>query len=125
MAGMDSNGGAGLRDALGTPVESSWGLVRIGERPLRHLSRPELMELLIILFVLAVLTVFAGFAWTGTWWVLAPFIAALLGVRVATTRASGRFAWSVASVLWWAIFLVPAAVLVTLILLLVLVIAPR
>jgi hypothetical protein len=125
MAGMDSNGGGGLRDALGTPVESSWGLVRIGERPLRHLSRPELMELLIILFVLAVLTVFAGFAWTGTWWVLAPFIAALLGVRVATTRASGRFAWSVASVLWWAIFLVPAAVLVTLILLLVLAIAPR
>jgi hypothetical protein len=55
----------------------------------------------------------------------APVIAALLGVRVATTRASGRFAWSAASVLWWAIFLVPAALLVTLILLLVLVIAPH
>jgi hypothetical protein len=125
MAGMDTNGGAGLRDALGSPVDSTRRVVRIGARPLRHLSRPELTELLVILFVLAVLTVFAGFAWTSTWWVLAPVIAALLGLRVATTRASGRFAWSVASVLWWAIFLLPAAVLVTLVLLLLLAVLPR
>ena len=50
---------------------------------------------------------------------LAPVIAALIGLRVATTRTSGRFAWSVASVVWFAILLVPAAVLVTLVGLLV------
>ena len=41
-------------------------------------------------------------------------------MRVAKTRATGRLAWSIASVIWWAIFLVPAAVLVTLVGLLVL-----
>ena len=50
---------------------------------------------------------------------LAPVIAALIGLRVATTRASGRFAWSIASVLWFAALLLPAAVLVTLVALLV------
>ena len=80
---------------------------------------PSCFKLLVILFILAVLTIVAGIAWTGTWWVLAPVIAALLGLRVATTRASGRFAWSIASVIWWAIFLAPAAVLVTLVALLV------
>lgn len=118
MAGIDRNGGAGLRDALGAPVEQRVTAARLVTDPLRHLSRPELVELLVILFILAVLTVIAGFAWTGTWWVLAPVIAALLGLRVATTRATGRFAWSVASVIWWAIFLLPAAVLVTLVALL-------
>ena len=113
MAGIDRNGGAGLRDALGAPVEQRVSAGRLVKEPLRHLSRPELVELLVILFILAVLTVVAGFAWTGTWWLLAPVIAALLGLRVATTRATGRFAWSVASVIWWAIFLLPAAVLVT------------
>jgi hypothetical protein len=115
MAGIDRNGGTGLRDALGAPVEERVTAGRLVTEPLRHLSRPELVELLVILFILAVLTVVAGIAWTGTWWVLAPVIAALLGLRVATTRASGRFAWSVASVIWWAIFLIPAAVLVTLV----------
>jgi hypothetical protein len=120
MAGMDTDGRAGLRDALGVPVADRSRLARFpGAEPLRHLSRPEMLELLIILFVLAVLTVVAGIAWTGTWWVLAPVIAALLGIRVATTRASGRLAWSVASVIWWGILLVPAAVLVTLVALLI------
>jgi hypothetical protein len=120
MAGLDANGGAGLRDALGGPVEEATPLERpSGDEAPRHLARPELLELLVILFILAVLTIVAGIAWTDTWWVLAPVIAALLGLRVATTRASGRFAWSIASVIWWAIFLAPAAVLVTLIALLV------
>lgn len=120
MAGLDANGGTGLRDALGSPVEQPSASERPpGEEAPRHLARPELVELLVILFILAVLTVVAGIAWTGTWWVLAPVIAALLGLRVATTRATGRFAWSVASVIWWGIFLVPAAVLVTLLALLV------
>ena len=124
MVGLDTNGATGLRDALGAPVARDPEPViarRTGGMtdPLRHLSRPELLELLVILFVLAVLTVVLGFAWTGTWWVLAPVIAGLLGLRVATTRTSGRLAWTVASVLWWAIFLVPAAVLVTLVGLLV------
>ena len=114
MAGMDTNGGSGLRDALGAPVEQRLTAGQIVTEPLRQLSRPELVELLVILFILAVLTVVIGFAWTGTWWVLAPAIAALLGLRVATTRATGRFAWSVAAVIWWGIFLLPAAVLVTL-----------
>jgi hypothetical protein len=43
----------------------------------------------------------------------------LVGVRVAKPRATGRLAWSVASVVWWGIFLVPAAVLVTVVGLLV------
>ncbi len=120
MVGLDPSGAAGLRDAVGAPVEArrppaATGLRRARLDPSRHLSRPELMELLIILFVLALLTVVAGNAWTGSWFVLAPVIAALLGVRVATTRATGRFAWSFASVLCWAIFLVPAAVLVVLV----------
>jgi hypothetical protein len=119
MAGDDRNGGAGLRDALGAPVEQRVTAGSLVTQPLAHLSRPELVELLVILFILAVLTIVAGIAWTGTWWVLAPMIAALLGLRVATTRATGRFAWSVASVIWWGILLLPAAVLVTLVALLV------
>ncbi len=124
MVGLDTNGATGLRDALGAPVARDPDLAIPKRRggmiePLRHLSRPELLELLVILFLLAVLTVVLGFAWTGTWWVLAPVIAGLLGLRVATTRTSGRLAWTVASVVWWGIFLVPAAVLVTLVGLLV------
>jgi hypothetical protein len=119
MAGIDMNGGAGLRDALGAPVEERVTGRSLVTQPLRHLSRPELIELLVILFILAVLTVVAAFAWTPTWWLLAPMIAALLGLRVATTRATGRFAWSIASVIWWAIFLLPAAVLVALVALLI------
>ena len=120
MVGADTNGAAGLRDALGAPVEPSARSRLLGpSEPLRHLSRPELVELLTILFVLAVVTIIAGFAWTDTWWVLAPVIAALIGLRVATTRASGRFAWSIASVFWFFVFLAPAAVLVTLVALLV------
>ena len=124
MVGLDTNGGAGLRDALGAPVTTTTTTAIAQRRPamsdpLGHLSRPELLELLVILFVLAVLTVVLGFAWTRTWWVLAPVIAGLLGLRVATTRTSGRLAWTVASVVWWGIFLVPAAVLVTLVGLLV------
>jgi hypothetical protein len=122
MVGLDSEGVAagGLRDALGTPVapEPAARPPRTGAT-LRYLSRPEMVELLVILFVLAVLTVVLGYAWTGTWWVLAPVIAALIGLRVATTRTSGRFAWSVASVVWFGVLLVPAAVLVTLVGLLV------
>ena len=121
MVGLDTNGAAGLRDALGTPVPS---LARpaplLGGEPLRHLSRPELLEWLIVLFGLSLLTVVLAIAWTGTWWLTAPIIAVLVGMRVATTRATGRLAWSIASVIWWAIFLVPAAVLVTLVGLLVL-----
>ena len=75
MVGLDSEGAAaaGLRDALGTPVapEPATRPPRTGAT-LRYLSRPEMVELLVILFVLAVLTVVLGFAWTGTWWVLAP-----------------------------------------------------
>ena len=124
MVGLDTNGATGLRDALGAPVAEdpvAATAKRTGgmTEPLRHLSRPELLELLVVLFVLAVLTVVLGFAWTGTWWVLAPVIAGLVGLRVATTRTSGRLAWTVASVVWWGIFLVPAAVLVTLVGLLV------
>ena len=92
MVGLDNEGAAaaGLRDALGTPVptEPAPRPPRTGAT-LRQLSRPEMVELLIILFVLAVLTVVLGIAWTGTWWVLAPVIAALIGLRVATTRTSG------------------------------------
>ena len=120
MVGADTNGAAGLRDALGTPVEPSSRARWLGpSEPLRHLSRPELVELLIILFILAVVTIVAGIAWTDSWYVLAPVIAALLGLRVATTRASGRVAWSIASVLWFAALLLPAAVLVTLVALLI------
>jgi hypothetical protein len=120
MVGADENGAAGLRDALGAPVEPSARSRWLGHtEPLRHLSRPELVELLAILFVLAVVTIIAGIAWTETWYVLAPVIAALLGLRVATTRASGRIAWSLASVLWFFVLLAPAAVLVTLVALLV------
>ena len=122
MVGLDNEGAAtaGLRDALGTPVpiEPAPRSPRSGAT-LRQLSRPEMVEMLVILFVLAVLTIVLGIAWTGTWWVLAPVIAALVGLRVATTRTSGRFAWSIASVIWFAVLLVPAAVLVTLLGLLV------
>jgi hypothetical protein len=114
MVGLDTDGTGGLRDALGTPVRDLPRRGRVASRS-QDLSRPEMLELLIILFVLAVLTVVLGFAWTGTWWILAPVIAALLGIRVATTRTAGRFAWSVASVVWWAVFLVPAMVLVILV----------
>jgi hypothetical protein len=121
MVGLDTNGAAGLRDALGSPVqsESKTGSVLLGGEPLRHLSRPELLEWLIVLFALSILTVVLAIAWTGTWWLTAPIIAVLIGVRVARTRASGRLAWSVASVIWWGVFLVPAAVLVTVVGLLV------
>jgi hypothetical protein len=120
MVGVDTNGAAGLRDALGVPVEpSARSRLLPGSEPLRHLSRPELVELLIILFLLAVVTIVAGIAWTGTWYVLAPAIAVLLGLRVATTRASGRVAWSLASLVWYFVFLVPATVLVALVALLV------
>jgi hypothetical protein len=118
MVGADTNGAAGLRDALGAPVEPPKRRGIPGSE-VRHLSRPELVELLVILFILAVLTIVAGIAWTSTWYLLAPVIAGLLGLRVATTRASGRFAWSVASMLWFLVLLIPAAVLVTLVALLV------
>jgi len=122
MVGLDNEGAAaaGLRDALGTPVpvEPAPRPPRTGAK-LPQLSRPELVELLVILFILAVLTIVLGIAWTGTWWVLAPVIAALLGLRVATTRTHGRFAWTVASVIWFGVLLVPAAVVVTLVGLLV------
>jgi hypothetical protein len=113
MVGLDTNGAAGLRDALGTPVGEPKRASLLGGEPLRHLSRPELLEWLIVLFGLSVLTVVLAIAWTGTWWLTAPIIAVLVGVRVAKTRATGRLAWSIASVVWWGIFLVPAAVLVT------------
>jgi hypothetical protein len=119
MVGLDTNGAAGLRDALGTPVtDRSYG--RSFQSPLRHLSRPELLEWLVVLFGLSLLTVVLAIAWTGTWWLTAPIIAVLVGVRVAKTRATGRLAWAIASLIWWAVFLVPAAVLVTLVGLLVL-----
>jgi hypothetical protein len=118
MVGIDANGATGLRDALGAPLAPvRRRRVLSGPGP-QQLSRPELLELLAILFVLAILTVIAGVEWTGDWYLLAPAIAALLGLRVATTRAAGRLAWSFASVLWWAILLVPAAVLSVLIALL-------
>jgi hypothetical protein len=119
MVGADTNGAAGLRDALGAPVERRRRRLDLPGSEVRHLSRPELVELLVILFILAVLTIIAGIAWTSTWYYLAPVIAGLLGLRVATTRASGRFAWSVASMLWFLVLLIPAAVLVTLVALLV------
>jgi hypothetical protein len=119
MVGLDTNGTAGLRDALGTPVDDR-PEVRPLAGPLRHLSRPELLEWLFVLFGLSLLTVVLAIAWTGTWWLTAPIIAVLVGIRVAKTRATGRLAWAVASLLWWGIFLVPAAVLVTLVGLLVL-----
>ena len=121
MVGLDTNGAAGLRDALGTPVqEPRAARSLLGGEPLRHLSRPELLEWLIVLFGLSLLTVVLAIAWTGTWWLTAPIIAVLVGMRVARTRATGKLAWSVMSLIWWAVFLVPAAVLVTLVGLLVL-----
>jgi hypothetical protein len=131
MVGLDGAGADGLRNALGVPVAAPAAeaeprkrprsrhprrLPHRGLDPARHLTRAELLELFAILFVLAVLTIVAGTAWTETWWVLAPVIAALLGFRVASTRAAGgRFAWSLVSVVWWGVLLVPAAVLVTLV----------
>ena len=122
MVGLDTEGAVGLRNALGAPVADATSTRPPLGRPASplHLSRPELIELLVILFVLAVLTVVAGVAWTQSWYFLAPVIAALLGIRVATTRTTGRFAWSVASVLWFVVLLVPALVLVALLGLLVL-----
>jgi hypothetical protein len=122
MVGLDTNGAAGLRDALGTPVPTTQtraGAALLGGEPLRHLSRPEMLEWLFVLFGLSILTVVLAIAWTGTWWLTAPIIAVLIGVRVAKTRATGRLAWSVASLVWWGVFLVPAAVLVTIVGLLV------
>jgi hypothetical protein len=125
MVGMESSAAAGLRDALGAPVAADdhpdpvpMPMPMPALRP-RHLSGPEMRELLVVLFVLALLTFVAGTEWTGLWYVLAPMIAALLGLRVATTRATGRLAWTVASVVWWAVMLIPAAVLVVLVGLLV------
>jgi hypothetical protein len=119
MVGLDTNGAAGLRDALGTPVtDRSYG--RSFQSTRRHLSRPELREWLVVLFGLSLLTVVLAIAWTGIWWLTAPIIAVLVGIRVAKTRATGRLAWAVASLIWWGVFLVPAAVLVTLMGLLVL-----
>jgi hypothetical protein len=119
MVGMESSAAAGLRDALGAPVAAKSQPERVpGRRPgreQRHLSGSEMRELLVILFVLSLLTFVAGEAWTGLWYVLAPAIAALLGVRVATTRSTGRLAWSVASIVWWGVMLVPAAVLAVLV----------
>ena len=122
MVGLDTNGAAGLRDALGTPVPEARRPARSSSAASRcGTSRgPSSSSWLVVLFVLAVLTVMLAIAWTGTWWLAAPIIAVLVGVRVAKTRATGRLAWSVASVIWWGIFLVPAAVLVTLVGLLVL-----
>jgi hypothetical protein len=121
MVGLDTDEATGLRDALGAPVtEHRMRGQRLLMTDPRQLSRSEMIELLTILFVLAVLTIVAGVAWTESWYVLAPVIAALLGIRVATTRSTGRFAWSVASVVWFGILLVPAAVLVALLALLVL-----
>jgi hypothetical protein len=121
MVGLDTNGAAGLRDALGTPVAgpSRTETTMLGAEPRKHLSRPELVEWLVVLFALSLVTVVLAIAWTGTWWLTAPIIAILVGVRVAKTRATGRVAWATASLIWWAIFLVPAAVLVTLVGLLV------
>ena len=117
MVGIDSSATAGLRDALGTRLEEripTWRRHRSFHpaASARHLSRSQLVELLSILFVLAVVTVVAGVAWTGLWYVTAPVIAALLGARVATMNSTDKAAWSVASIVWWAIMLVPAAALV-------------
>lgn len=122
MVGADVDEAAGLRDALGTPVSVGRAArARALMRPVasRQLSRAEMLELLVILFVLAVLTTIAGVEWTGTWYILAPVIAGLVGLRVATTLATGRFAWTFASVLWFSVLMVPAAVLVILVGLLV------
>jgi hypothetical protein len=106
---------AGLRDARGTPVsaEPVPRPPRTGAT-LHQLTRREMLEFLTILFVLALSTIVIGIAWTGASWVLDPVIAALIGLHVAATRTSGRLAWSIASVVWFAVLLVPAAVLVTL-----------
>jgi hypothetical protein len=117
MVGADIDGAAGLRDALGAPVSvgrAARALAIMRPVATRQLSRAEMLELLVILFVLAVLTTIAGVEWTGTWYILAPVIAGLLGLRVATTLATGRFAWTFASVLWFSVLMVPAAVLVIL-----------
>jgi hypothetical protein len=124
---LDVHEAGGLRDALGTPVAgdnaAARGRQNVQSAPMaepdRFLTAPELVELLIVLFALAVLTVVAVAAGIVSWWVLAPVIAALLGVRVATTRVKGKFAWSLATVVWWAILLVPATILVLLVSLLI------
>jgi len=118
MVGMDTDGALGLRDVLGAPVAGKGARARRSAAPevgRRQLTRPEMLELLTILFVLALVTVVAGIAWTSLWYVLAPVIAALLGLRVATTRATGRLAWSLSSIVWWAVLLIPATVLVVLV----------
>jgi len=125
MVGMDvpipPSRTRGLRNALGLPVNFSRRAAPPADRadrgalsePQRFLTAPELIELLIVLFALAVVTVIAALgAGIVSWYVVAPVIAALLGVRVATTRVKGKIAWSLASVVWWAIFLIPAALLV-------------
>lgn len=116
-ASIDPSGAKGLRDALGTPVGEpqpvpAW---REGGGPLTDLlTARELAELLIVLFAIAVLTVIAAGEGLVSWFIVGSVIAALLGLRVATTRVHGKFAWTLASVVWWAIFLVPAAILVLL-----------
>src|SRR5262249_48762691 len=69
MVGLDTNGAAGLRDALGTPVKGKPkpSSIIVGGPTIRHLSRPELLEWLIVLFFLSLLTVVLAIAWTGTW----------------------------------------------------------
>jgi hypothetical protein len=129
---VDVNGAEGLRDALGTPVSSANGAPRVRQsvRPggpaeqARFLTAPELIELLIVLFALAVLTVVAVAVGVVSWYVVGPVIAALLGARVATTRVKGKLAWSLASVVWWTIFLIPATILVLLVGLLIVELLP-
>jgi hypothetical protein len=131
MVGMDTpippSEAAGLRDALGTPVSVSTPAAPAAandatDEPQRFLTAPELTELLVVLFALAVLTVIVTAQGIVSWYVLGPVIAALLGVRVATTRVKGKLAWSLASVVWWAIFLIPAMLLVLVVSLLIVVV---
>ena len=117
---LDVHGAGGLRDALGTPVSVARTAPTEPQNTepaelARFLTAPELVELLAVLFALAVLTVIVTAEGIVAWYVIAPVIAALLGVRVATTRVKGKIAWSLASVLWWAIFLIPATILVLLV----------
>jgi hypothetical protein len=116
-ASIDPAEAKGLRDVLGTPVSDATPSEdsRLAAEPMRLLTARELAELLIVLFALAVLTVIAAGEGIVSWFIVGSVIAALLGLRVATTRVRGKFAWTLASVVWWAIFLVPAAVLVLLV----------
>jgi len=119
-ASIDPSGATGLRDALGTPVSKARVIATPSEaaapsdEPPKHLARRELVELLVILFAIAVLTVVAVAEGIVAWYAIGSVIAALLGLRVATTRVKGKFAWSVATVMWWAILLIPAMIFVLL-----------